>query len=128
MKRTVDGEVLYQITFWIKNVHKATLRFVQGGEGHPNLTVYRLNSVGGKIFRDTGIVEGLHQTKLAIEDINSAVRATIGGIQECLAILVGRDGQARVDGTRTRSINRESGMTETRCPTNCGIPAADRTV
>ncbi len=44
MQRTVDGEVLHQITFGIKNVHKATLRFVQGGERHPNVTIYSLNS------------------------------------------------------------------------------------
>ena len=53
MQRTVDGEVLHQITFGIKNVHKATLRFVQGGERHPNVTIYSLNSVRGKIFRDS---------------------------------------------------------------------------
>ena len=47
MQRTVDGEVLHQITFGIKNVHKATLRFVQGGERHPDTVIYGLNSVSG---------------------------------------------------------------------------------
>src|SRR5882762_1441711 len=121
MERTVDGEVLHQITIWIKNVHEATLRFFHGSESHPNVAIYGLNSVRGKTFRDTGVVKGLHQTKCAIEDVNSAVRATIGGIQECLACLVCRDGQARVDRTRARSINRDSGMTVTCRAANRGI-------
>ena len=55
--------------------------------------------------------------KCAIEHVNSAVRATIGGIQES-ACLVGRDGQVCVDRTRAQSINHESGMTEARCTVN----------
>src|SRR5437588_10346047 len=82
MQRTVDGEVLHQITLRIKNVHEATLRFVQSGEPHPNVAIYSLNSVRGKIFRDSRAVKGLHQMKCAVEDVNSAVRATIGGIQQ----------------------------------------------
>src|SRR6266850_5267632 len=113
MQRTVDGEVLYQITFRIKNVHEATLRFVQGGERHPNVAIYGLNSVRGKTSRDTRVGKGLHQMKCAIEDINSAVRATISGIQES-ACLVGRDSQARVTRTCARSISRDSGMSSAR--------------
>src|SRR6478736_4566507 len=130
MQRTVDGEVLHQITFGIKNVHKATLRFVQGGERHPNVTIYSLNSVRGKIFRDSRVVKGLHQMKCAIEHVNSAVRATIGSIQES-ACLVGRDSQARVTRTCARSISRDSSMSSARrwiSYADCGIPAADRTV
>src|SRR6266850_3599819 len=127
MEWTMDGGVLNQITFGIKNVHEAALPFIQGGERHPNLAIYGLNSVRGEIFRDSRVVKGLHQIKGAIEHVNSAVRATIGGIQES-ACLVGRDGQARVDRTRARSINRKSGMTEARRTANRGIPTADRTV
>src|SRR6478752_5483068 len=124
MQRTVDGEMLHQITFGIKNVHKATLRFVQGGERHPNVTIYSLNSVRGKTFRDIRVGKGLYQMKGAIEHVNSAVRATIGSIQES-ACLVGRDSQARVTRTRARSINHASGMTVTRPTVNHGIPGAD---
>ncbi len=99
MERTADGEVLHQITFCIKNVHEATLRFVQGSERHPNVAIYGLNSVRGKTSRDSWVVKGLHRSKCAIEHINPAVRATISGIQECLACLVGRDSQARVGRT-----------------------------
>src|SRR5438874_4821951 len=127
MERAVDSEVLHQITFRIKNVHEATLRFVQSRERHPNVAIYGLNSVRGKTFRDIRVVKGLHQMKCAIEHVNSAVRATIGGIQES-ACLVGRDSQARVGRTRARSICRESGMTEARRTANRGIPTADRTV
>src|SRR4029077_19777210 len=127
MQRTVDGEGLHQITFGIKNVHKATLRFVQGGERHPNVTTYSLNSVRGKIFRDSRVVKGLHQMKCAVEDVNSAVWATIGGIQES-ACLVGRDSQARIGRTGARSINHASGMTVARPTVNHGIPGADRAV
>src|SRR6266403_2736760 len=113
MERTVDGEVLHQITLRIKNVHEATLRFVQGGERYPNVTIYSLNSVRGKIFRDSRVVKGLHQMKGAVEHVNSAVRATIGSIQES-ACLVGRDSQARVTRTCARSISRDSGMSSAR--------------
>src|SRR5260370_27796507 len=99
MERTADGEVLHQITFCIKNVHEATLRFVQSGERHPNVAVYGLNSVRGKTTRDSRVVKGLHRSKCAIEHVNSAVRATVGGIQECLARVAGRDSHA--GGTRT---------------------------
>src|SRR5438132_7203458 len=99
MERTVDGEVLYQITLCIKNVHEATLRFVQSGERHPDEAIHGLNSVRGKTFRDSRVVKGLHRFKGAIEHVNSAVRATIGGIQERLAFLVGCDSQSRVDRT-----------------------------
>src|SRR5882762_9214975 len=100
MERTVDGEVLHQITLCIKDVHEAALRFVQGSERHPDVAIYGLNSVRGKTSRNSWVVKGPHQTKCAIEHVNSAVRATIGGIQESLACLVGRDSQARVDRTR----------------------------
>src|SRR4029077_13376177 len=99
MERTTGGEVLHQIALCIKNVHEATLRFVQSGERHPDVTIYGLNSVRGKTSRDSWVVKRLHRSKCAIEHVNSAVRATIGGIQECLALLVGRDSQARVDRT-----------------------------
>src|SRR6266576_6913578 len=117
MQRTVDGEVLHQITFAIKNVHKATLRFVQSGERHPNVTIYSLNSVRGEFFRDGRVVKGLHQMKCAVEDVNSPVRATIGGIQES-ACWVSRDSKARVGRTRARSINHERGMTVARPTVN----------
>src|SRR5437868_14825123 len=113
MQRTVDGEVLHQITFGIKNVHKATLRFVQGGERHPNVTIYGLNSVRGKTFRDIRVGKGLHHMKGAIEHVNSAVRATIGSIQES-ACLVGRDSQARATRTCARSISRDRRMSSAR--------------
>src|SRR5438270_7249906 len=111
----------------LKNVHEATLRFVQSGERHPNVAIYGLNSVRGKTFRDIRVGKGLHQMKCAIEHVNSAVRATIGGIQES-ACLVGCDSQARVGRTRARSISRDSGMTEARPTANRRIPTADRTV
>src|SRR5882724_6325835 len=113
MQRSMDGEMLYQIPFCIKNVHKATLRFVQSGERHPNVAIYGLNSVRGKTFRDIRVGKGLHQMKAAIEQVNSAVRATIGSIQES-ACLVGRDSQARVTRTCARSISRDSGMSSAR--------------
>src|SRR5258705_8569406 len=131
MKRTVDGEVPHQVTRCVENVHEATLRFVKSGERHPDVAVYGLNSIRNKFFRDRRIVKGLHQIKAAIEHVNSAVRATIGGIEESLACLVSRDSQARVDRTRARSINRDSGMTEARYRSNGGnrgIPTTDRTV
>src|SRR6476660_2441765 len=105
MEWTMDGGVPHQITFGIKNVHEAALPFVQGSKGHPNLAIYGLNSVRGEIFRDIRVVKGPHQIKAAIEHVNSAVRATIGGIQECFACCVSSDGQARVDRTRAPSIN-----------------------
>ena len=98
MERAVGGEVSHQITFCIKNVHEATLRFVQRGERHPDVAVYGLNSVRGKISRDGWVVKRLH-LKRAIEPVDSTVRATVGGIQEGLACLVGRDSQACVDRT-----------------------------
>src|SRR6266403_821983 len=99
MERAVDGEVLRQITLCIKNVHEATLRFLQSGERHPDLAIYGLNPVRGETIRDTRVVKRLHQLEAAIEHIDSAVGATIGGIQESLAYLVGRDGQARIGRT-----------------------------
>src|SRR6266404_1123901 len=121
MQRTVESEVLYQITLFIKNVHEATLRFVQGSERHPNLAVYGLNSIRGKTVRDSRVVKGLRQLKGAIEHIDSAIRTTIGGIQERLALLVGCDSQARVDRTCARAINRDSSMTKARRAANHGI-------
>src|SRR6266404_2758383 len=127
MERAMGGKVLHQVTLCIKNVHEATLRFVQGGERHPDVAVNGLNSVRGKIFRDSRVVKGLHQSKGAIEHVDSAVRTTISGIQES-ALLVGRDSQARVDRARARSINRQSGMTVACGTAKSGIPTADRTV
>src|SRR5260370_33284447 len=114
MERTADGEVLHQIALCIKNVHEASLRFVQSGERHPNVAGYGLNSVRGKTTRDSRVVKGLQRSKCAIEHVNSAVRATVGGIQECLARLVGRDSQARVTRTCARSISRDSGIISAR--------------
>jgi hypothetical protein len=68
---------------------------VSHGLARPDVAIYSLNSIRRKTFRDIRIVKGLYQMKCAIEHVNSAVRATIGGIQES-ACLVGRDGQARV--------------------------------
>src|SRR3954469_6016154 len=99
MERTVDGEVLDQNALRIKNVHETTLRFFQSRECHPNLTTYGLNPVWGKTMRDSWVVKGLHQLEGAIEHVDSAVRATVGRVEESLAYLIGRDGQARI--TRT---------------------------
>src|SRR5205814_3656531 len=120
--------VLHQITLRIKNVHEATLRFVQSGERHPNVAIYSLNSVRGKTFRDIRVGKGLHQMKGAIEHVNSAVRATVGSIQES-ACLVGRDSQARVTRTCARSSSLDSDMRRARRPisqADCAIPAAHR--
>ena len=105
--------MFHQITCCIKDVHESTLRFVQGSERHPNVAIYGLNSVRGKTSRDSGVGKGLRQMKCAIEHVNSAVRATIGSIQES-ACLVGRDSQARVTRTCARSISRDSGMSSAR--------------
>src|SRR6266403_5281794 len=96
MERAVDGEVLDQIPLRIKNVHETTLRFLQSRERHPDLTIYGLNPVWGKTMRDSWVVKGLHQLESAIEYVDSAVRTTIGGIQQGLAYLIGRDSQARI--------------------------------
>jgi hypothetical protein len=42
--------VLHQIALCIKDVHEATLRFVQGSERHPDVAIYGLNSVVGLNF------------------------------------------------------------------------------
>src|SRR6266478_69435 len=128
MEWTADGGVPQQITRCVENVHEATLSFVQGGERHPNVAIYGLNSVRGKIFRDSRVVKGRHQIKGAIEHVNSAVWATISSVEECLACHVSRGSQARVDRTRAGSINRDGGMAVARRAANHGIPAADRTV
>src|SRR6266481_4964536 len=99
MEWTLEGGVLHQITCCVENVHEATLSFVQGSERHPNVAIYGLNSVRGKVSRDGRVVKGCHQTKGAIEHVNSAVRTIIGGVQECLACLISRGCQARVDRT-----------------------------
>src|SRR5882672_10167808 len=128
MEWTADGGVPQQITRCVENVHETTLSFVHGGERHPNVAIYGLNSVRGKVSRDSRVVKGRHQTKGAIEYVNSAVRAIIGGVQECLARYVSRGSQACVDRTRAGSINRDGGMAVARRAANHGIPAADRTV
>ena len=99
MQRTAGREVLHQIPFCIENIHKATLRFIQGGERHPDLALYGLNPLRGEIFRDSRIGKGLHQLEGTIEHVDSPIWATIGGIQKSLAWLIGRDSQARVGRT-----------------------------
>src|SRR6266404_7163672 len=99
MEWPADGGVPQQITRCVKNVHEATLSFVQGCERHPNVAIYGLNSVRGIVSRDSRVVKRVHQRKCAIEHVNSAVRAIIGSVEECLACYVSRGSQARVDRT-----------------------------
>jgi hypothetical protein len=80
MERAIGHEVFHQITFGIKNVHKATLRSVQGSERHPNVAIDGLNSIWRKTSRDSRVAKRLYQTKCAIKDVNSAIGAIIGGI------------------------------------------------
>src|SRR5439155_305730 len=68
MERAIGREVFHQITLGIKNVHKATLRFVQGGVRHPNVAIDGLNSIWRKTSRDSRVAKRLRQTKCAIKD------------------------------------------------------------
>src|SRR5438270_886783 len=81
MERAVDGVVFGQIALRIKNVHETTLRLLQRSECHPDLTMYGLNPVWGKTMRESWVVKGLHQLEGAIEHIDSAVRAAVGGVE-----------------------------------------------
>src|SRR5207245_9536982 len=64
----IELDVFHQITLGIKNVHKATLRFVQAGVRHPNVAIDGLNSIWRKTSRDSRVAKRLRQTKCAIKD------------------------------------------------------------
>jgi hypothetical protein len=74
VQRSMERVVAKQGAIGRKNVHKPALRLVQGSKRHPNLSVDRLNAVGGEILRNVWIAERFHKRKRAIE--------RIGGIPE----------------------------------------------
>src|SRR5579863_5245094 len=60
MKRAVRGEVCFQGSVNIKNVHETALCLVESGVGYPDLAIDVLNAVGSELFRYIGIAKRFH--------------------------------------------------------------------
>src|SRR4029077_11634651 len=96
-KRTSDSP--QNIPGGVKFVHEAGSRFV-ATEGHPELATDVLNAVGGKATMDGRIGKGPHQVEVFVENVDAAVGAIVGGIEE-VAGTVASDSQARIHGAKT---------------------------
>ena len=80
MKRSIHREVLHQIARGVEDVYESALSFIERRIGDPDLPINGLNAIGGKIFRNLWIIEGLHKVEGAVEHVDPAVRAVIGRI------------------------------------------------
>ena len=65
MERTLDGKPSLEAAVGIKDVHKATHCFVEGGVGDPNFAADVLNPIGRKIFRDLRVVKDFTNVNVA---------------------------------------------------------------
>src|SRR6266851_587899 len=116
------GDAQEHVARGIKFVDEAGGGFV-ATEGHPEVAPDILNAVRSKAALDGRIGKRVDQFEVLVENVDGAVGAVVGGVQEVTRGAAG-DGQAGVDGAETRAVRGDLRVSEI----HDRVPAADGAV